>query len=111
MPMDERQERIGCNEILFRDVNERLRELNDAFSLVSEHADFVCECGNRGCTAQITMTLAEYEALRGDPELFAVLPEHESGDVEVVERRGVYNVIRKKAGEPAALAVEHDPRA
>lgn len=109
--VDERGERVGRNEVVFRQVNERLRELGESFSLVSELADFVCECGNASCAAPIRMTLAEYERVRSEPELFIVLPGHEMGDVEaIVERREGYDVVRKREGEPAQIARETNPR-
>ncbi|HXV04014.1 MAG TPA: hypothetical protein VFP24_10620, partial [Gaiellaceae bacterium] len=72
--MDDQGRRIGQNEVLFREVNERLRELGEGFSLVAEQADFVCECGSSSCTEQIRMTLAEYETVRRDPKRFFVRP-------------------------------------
>jgi hypothetical protein len=109
--VDARGERVGRNEGLFRQVNERLKEIGDSFSLVTESADFVCECGSASCAAPIRMTLAEYERIRSDPELFFVFPGHEIGDVEsVVERHEGYDVVRKQVGAPAELARETDPR-
>lgn len=109
--MDERGERIGRNEAVFRQVNERLKELGEGFSLVSELADFICECGSASCAAPIRMTLAEYERVRSEPDLFVILPGHEIEDVEsVVERHEGYDVVRKREGETARLARETDPR-
>jgi hypothetical protein len=109
--MDARGERVGKNEALFRQVNERLKELGEGFSLVSEVGDFICECGSASCAAPIRMTLAEYEQVRADPELFFVLSGHGVDDVEtVVESREGYDVVRKREGEAARIARETDPR-
>ena len=109
--MEERATRIARNEVLFRELNERLNELQETFDVFSERADFVCECGDVSCAEQITMSFGEYEQLRADPTLFAVKPGHEIGDVEsVVEKRKGYDVVRKTAGEPAKLARAEDPR-
>jgi hypothetical protein len=109
--MDERATRIGRNEVLFREINERLSELQESFDVFSERGDFVCECGDVSCSEQITMSLGEYEQLRTDPELFGVKPGHEIPDVEsVVEKRPGYDVVRKTKGAPAALARAEDPR-
>jgi hypothetical protein len=106
-----RGERVGKNEALFRQVNERLKELGEGFSLVTESADFVCECGSASCAAPIRMTLTEYERVRAEPELFFVFPGHGAEDVEsVVESREGYDVVRKHEGEPARVARETDPR-
>jgi hypothetical protein len=109
--VDERAERIGRNEAVFREVNERLKELGEGFSMVSELADFVCECGSASCAAPIRMTLAEYERVRAEPELFFILPGHENENVEtVVEHNEDYDIVRKREGEPAELARETNPR-
>ena len=75
--MDDRGLRVGQNEVLFREVNERLRELGEGFSLVAEESQFVCECGSSACTEQIRMTLAEYETVRSDSKHFFVRRGHE----------------------------------
>ena len=104
--MDAREERIGKNETLFREVNERIEEIAEG-----ERTDFLCECGDIDCAQTITLTLSEYEALRAEPDRFAVLPGHEQLDVEeVVERHEGYVVVRKHAGGPAELAEAADPR-
>jgi hypothetical protein len=110
--VEERAERIGRNEALFRHVNERLKEIGESFALVTETNDFVCECGNPDCAVTIRLTGAEYERIRSDPHLFFVVPGHEIAEVEsVVEVREGYEVVRKHLGEPAALARETNPRA
>jgi hypothetical protein len=49
--------------------------------------------------------------VRADPDQFAILPGHEDETVEVViARQKTYDLIRKRPGEPAMLAAEHDPR-
>lgn len=109
--MDARGERVSRNEALFRQVNERLKEIGASFSLVSESVDFVCECGSASCAAPIRMTLEEYERVRSEPELFFVVPGHETEDVEsVVESHDGYDVVRKGTGLPARLARETNPR-
>jgi hypothetical protein len=108
---EERDARIGRNEVLFREINERLEGLQEAFDSLAERADFVCECGNVACTEQITMSLAEYERLRSNPTWFAIKPDHEVPDVEdVVEKRQGYDIVRKHDGVPADIARAEDPR-
>ena len=103
--MDERTRRIGQNEALFRQVNDQIRDINEAFGLVAQRMTLVCECGDQECIDQIELTPEEYRALRADSALFAVRPGHEIPDVEdVVGRREVYWVVRKRSGEPAAHA-------
>ncbi len=109
--MDEHGRRIGENEIVFREVNERLRELGESFSLVSEVAEFVCECADTGCTERIHMPLAEYEHVRSDGKWFVVVKGHEIPEYErVISEHGAYAVVEKLPGGPAGLAIRADPR-
>jgi hypothetical protein len=107
----DREERIGLNEAVFREVNERINDLAEHFGLEDQPLDLVCECGDPTCVERITMSRADYEQLRSDPTQFAVYPGHTKGDIEaVLERRDSYVVVRKHEGEPAEIARETDPR-
>jgi hypothetical protein len=109
--MDERGKRIGQNEVVFREVNERLRELGEGFSLVSEVAEFVCECGDSGCAERIQLPLSEYERVRSDAKWFVVVPGHELPEYEkVVEKNDGYTIVEKLPGGPAGIAIRDDPR-
>ena len=109
--MTSREQQVGMNETLFREINERLEELNKTFSEFTDKMELVCECGVRTCIERFPMDVAEYERLRADPTTFAVKPGHELLDIEdVIEEHGHYNVVRKQPGDPAALAVAEDPR-
>jgi hypothetical protein len=109
--MGSREERIGLNEAVFREVNERIESLAERFELKDEPLDLVCECGDAECVERISMTRQEYEALRSDPHLFAVHPGHEYPDAEeLVERRKGYDVVSKNQGLPEKIAKETDPR-
>ena len=54
--MDASDERRARNELLFREVNERVEEINER--LDGETHDslmvFVCECGNTACNEHLT---------------------------------------------------------
>jgi hypothetical protein len=109
--MDERAKRIGLNEAVFRDVNERVQSINEDFGGRLETAEFVCECGSVECTDRIRLRLSLYESIRADPTWFIVKDGHEIPDVEdVVERHEGFVVVQKKAGDPAQLAEATDPR-
>jgi hypothetical protein len=105
-----REERLGENEVLYREVNERVRELQEGFELADDRVDFVCECARLDCTERIAMSVAEYRRLRASPVTFAVVPGHQIPDIEsVVEERDGYVVIEKE-GVGVEIAAEHDPR-
>ena len=110
--MDERTRRIGQNEALFREVNERVKDLNETFELVLDERSIVCECGNETCIDQIAISPKDYEAVRADPAQFVVVPGHEIPDVEdVVAEGNRYAIIRKLAVPPEEIAEQFDPRA
>jgi hypothetical protein len=103
--MDERAERIGRNEDLFRKVNDEIEGMNEAFGAMTGTMSILCECGKLDCVEQIDVPLDEYRELRAEPTYFAVKPGHEIPDFEdIVARRGHYLVVAKAEGEPARLA-------
>jgi hypothetical protein len=102
-----REERIAKNEALFREVNERVKELVPSEGGI----DFICECGNEECIEQVRMTAEEYERVRADPVAFFVKPGHQTAEVEeVVEANERFTVVRKHV-EEREIAEQMDPRA
>jgi hypothetical protein len=105
--------RRARNEVLFREVNERIEEISTEFAVQDGQRlrlGLVCECGIEQCTEKIEATVAEYEAVRANPRRFLVVPGHEQTDTaRVVERNSGFLVVEKleEAGE---VAIEHDPR-
>jgi hypothetical protein len=103
---------MAQNQALFREVNERIKPLNEAFSFVSRLNDFVCECPVETCTAPIPMSVEEYESVRARADRFAVAPsdEHVGQGVErVVEKHDRYWVV-EKVGRGREVAEHLDPR-
>ena len=97
-------------QTLFREINERLEELNKTFSEFTAKMELICECGVLTCIERFPMDVGEYEHLRADPKTFAVKPGHELPDVEdVIEEHDHYLVVCKKPGDPAAVAMAKDP--
>ena len=100
---------MGRNEILFRAVNERI-EGTQSGQAVAGYFDFICECGDKDCIEQVSLTLVEYERIRSDSVQFVVLPGHEDAEIEsIVQKDERFSVVRKEA-EAAAFAEQHDPR-
>jgi hypothetical protein len=109
--MSSREERIGLNEAVFREVNERIEDLAETSDLKTQTLDLICECGDAGCVERISMTHGEYKELRSDAHQFAVHPGHEYPDIEsVVARLKNYDVVRKDSGVAEQIAEETDPR-
>ena len=109
--MTEREKRLADNESLFREVNERLVNLNAALEVDLDRLEFLCECGDANCAAKIELSHEEYERIRSDPATFVVLSGHEIYDIEtVVDRGDGYVIVRKREGGPAERVAADDPR-
>ena len=105
--MDERERRIGLNEALFREVNERVSEISSRVE--APGFEIVCECGDLACTEKILLTDTAYAALRGESHQFAVVPGHERLDVEtVIADQGSYYIVHKDSREARELAERTD---
>jgi hypothetical protein len=105
------------NEKLFRNLNERLKELDDKLDTgvvgapPSEREEFFCECGRLDCMARFEMTRADYEAVRAHGARFAVLEEHVDEAIErIVDTHPNFVVVEKLPGAPAEMAQDADPR-
>jgi len=102
-----REARVAKNEVLFREVNERIRELAPG----DGPTEFLCECGDAGCVEPVLLSLGQYEDVRREPARFFVRPGHQVPDIEdVVEDAGGFLVVAKREGTPAEIAEENDPR-
>jgi hypothetical protein len=108
----ERATRLARNQALYREVNERVQAINDAFDSLLPLGDWICECANPDCSERLSLTHEEYENLRAEGSHFAVGPDesHVFPEVEdVIERHERYWVVEKQG--VAALAVEEaNPR-
>jgi hypothetical protein len=90
------RERVEKNERLFRDLNERIREVSESLLAEGEPVEFICECAREGCLDRVKLTPAEFAEVREDETWFFVVPGHEREDVEiVVERRADYVIVAK----------------
>jgi hypothetical protein len=104
--MNDRGERVGVNEALFREVNERIEDLQEQLGQARTF-DIVCECGDGACMERFAITNAAYESLRSNARRFAVVPGHEMPELErTVERHDAYVVVEKTDPEAAAAAEE-----
>ena len=98
---------------VFRGVNERIAVLawrfagNDATS----PAQFVCECGDAGCIAPVSVTLAVYEFVRDEPRRYLIAPNHEDPETETVIATGVeHTIVETLAGSASKIAENTHPR-
>jgi hypothetical protein len=106
----DRAERVAKNEILFRQVNERILQIEGDRWRV-DPVDFMCECGDITCMRAVQLSLKDYERLRSEPTHFGVIPGHELPDVErVVEQHEHYFVVEKEGEALRQQAEVADPR-
>jgi hypothetical protein len=110
---DERDVRAAKNESLFREINERVEDLNadfDAFAALAP-PEWVCECSDLQCTEQVAMSVADYEHVRENGTHFLVAVGHERAGVDrIIESGDAYTVVRK-VGVAGEIAKRRDPRA
>jgi hypothetical protein len=105
-PLDMSAERVGKNQALFRDVNERLKELNKRLERLEPMGSFVCECADVSCMEQVELTRAEYADLRNYRLRFVVAPGHVFGAYEhVVFANDRYTIVEKE-GTAAEAATD-----
>jgi hypothetical protein len=95
---------VSC---VHRSMNERSQRLAPALA-VSMRCE--CECHRTECGATFEITMRDYDAVRSDGHLFAVVAGHESPEETVVSSRRAYLVI-EKSGDSGRSALLLDPRA
>ena len=105
-----REERLAKNEVLFRDVNERVREISADTWDVSERVEFLCECVLTDCLERVMLTLRAYEEVRANPTHFVLVPGHERLDLEFVVASGDGYVVVEKNDATKPLVTRQDPR-
>jgi len=101
-------ERLAVNEALFRDVNERIREISDTFGQKDASYDFLCECSDPECAERVVLTAAEYEFVRADSTRFVVAKGHAIPEIESVVDQAKDHVVVEKEGAAADVAVHLD---
>ena len=90
--MGDSTEECVRTQVLLREVNERIVELASSFP--GDMPEFLCECIREDCRETVALTLPEYERVRSSPNLFLIVPGHESREVDrVVETRHSSNLV------------------
>jgi hypothetical protein len=100
------EDRLARNEVMFRAINERIRELAQRFDPVgTDNHAFICECADETCVERVSMTAAQYDEVRAIPARFVVIPGHEATPLveTVLFRNAEFSVVRKigRAGDIA----------
>ncbi len=111
--MDARERRLTENELLFREVNERIDDVASQLGGEDTTYEFLCECSDPDCVERVSLTVAQYRRLRSRPALFALVAGHEITAIErVVEEIAPGIVAVEKIGEAGDLVNDriHRPR-
>lgn len=107
--MDAREHRMAQNEVLFREVNERIEAMAHHLGPDVPY-EFLCECANADCTFRVSIPISVYEAVRAHPKQFVVLPLHYTPEVEeLVVEEDTYWVVLKE-GDAGDYVEHRDPR-
>jgi hypothetical protein len=104
--------RLARNEVMFRAINERIRDLARTFAQVDgeEDVSFICECSDETCVERLPLKLSQYDEVRLIPARFFVVPGHEATPlVERVLFRSEKFVIVRKIGIAADAVRELYP--
>jgi hypothetical protein len=95
------RETLSRRRPLFREVNERIREVNASFPPSAPTLEILlCECGRPECSARLEVPSDVYEVVRTELHRFIVAPGH--------EEPGAEDVV---AGAPHYLVVAMRPEA
>jgi len=91
----DRKERLEENEKLFREVNERVAQLQESFRSGAD-PEWICECGDETCFDRLEIELDEYREVRSHRDWFVITPGHDKAEVErVVRQTDGYAVVEK----------------
>jgi hypothetical protein len=109
--IDDWRDQETRNEAAFRDRNEWIRRENERFAARGGTFAIVCECGDAACEAPISVTVAEYEAVRAYATRFAVAPNHEDPESDVlIGEHARFTVVEKITATARRIIRETDPR-
>lgn len=104
--MASREERAASNETIFRAANEAIKRGDDGATLRT----FICECGDEECMTSIELTRDEYEGVRSEPHLFALVQGHERTGDSVIEEFERFTLV-EKVGAAREIAEDRAPHA
>jgi hypothetical protein len=80
--------------LLMREVNERIRDFNTRFQVVTGTYDLLCECPGSDCFQRLEVPTSIYEELRTYEDRFLVGTGHEQPEQErVVAQNGTHLVV------------------
>jgi 5-bromo-4-chloroindolyl phosphate hydrolysis protein len=103
---DEREIRAARNQALFRAVNEKLTDLNQAFVSAADTFVIACECADATCVQTLEIQPAVYAQVRAHPRRFVVLSGHVYAEIEGIVAQTDGYLIVEKVDAPGRVAEE-----
>ena len=98
-------------QCLARDANEAAELLNVALTMQTKRRELRCECGDGACLARVSMTHAEYEAVRVYGSRFVIGVDHENPESAcVLSENARFGVIDVVAGDARHQVLTRNPR-
>jgi hypothetical protein len=98
-------------QCLVRDANETAEHLNVRLITGAERAALRCECGDPACLARVSLTHAEYEAVRAYGSRFVIGLDHENPESAcVLSENARFGVIDVVAGDARYQVLTRNPR-
>lgn len=101
----------AANQTVFREANERIREIVDQPDVILPVVPFVCECSDPSCRRLLNVPLAVYAQVRQSPRRFLHALDHINDGTSgtVVETLDGFAVV-EKSGVSAEVAEREAPR-
>jgi hypothetical protein len=98
-------------QCLVRDANEAAEHLNVALITGAARDALRCECGDPACLARVSLTHAEYEAVRVSGSRFVIGLNHENPESAwVLSENARFGVIDVVAGDARYRVLTRNPR-
>ena len=110
-------EQLVRNQMLLREVNDRIAAIFGGADEISDEifvgedslTEFLCECSNGDCVETLSLSLLEYKGIRSSPNLFVLLPGHETAEVDrVVEAHATFSLVKKTKHVDLVLSGHRD---
>jgi hypothetical protein len=103
----ERELRAAQNQMMFRSVNNRIKELAVESGGSGTELEFACECADTTCVEKIPLSALQFLAIESEENQFMVLRGHEVDEVEdVIAERGGFLIVSKR-GAGAEFVKDH----
>jgi hypothetical protein len=103
----EQELRAAQNQMMFRSVNDQIKEAGEKLGDSTEELDFACECADDMCMEKIRLSSHQFLGIESEANRFIVLRGHELPEVEDVIAERVGFLIVSKRGAGAEFVQEH----